>query len=93
VPRLLGGSAGKILFNQPFDVSQRFLPVLVQFGACSLTDAFLGCALVDLQRGLILLEDTKNDEDRIVPLPGKLHAMLAKAAHREGRVFDTTNIC
>jgi integrase len=52
----------------------------------------LDWAQVDLRRGLILLEDTKNDEDRIVPLPVKLAAMLAKVARKEGRVFDTTNI-
>jgi integrase len=52
----------------------------------------LDWAQVDLERGLIRLEDTKNDEDRIVPLPRKLVAMLAKATRQEGRVFDTTNL-
>lgn len=52
----------------------------------------LDWAQVDLQRGLILLEDTKNDEDRIVPIPTKLAAMLARATRKVGPVFDATNI-
>jgi integrase len=47
---------------------------------------------VDLQRGLIVLEETKNDEPRVVPLPAQLINMLAAIEPKEGRVFDTTNL-
>jgi integrase len=52
----------------------------------------LDWAQVDLQHGLIVLEETKNDDPRIVPLPAQLINMLVAIEPKEGRVFDTTNI-
>jgi integrase len=49
---------------------------------------------VDLARRVIRLEDdqTKNADARYVPLPSQLVMMLAQIEHKEGRVFDTTNL-
>jgi len=49
---------------------------------------------VDIERRFIRLEDeqTKTGEARIVPLPAVLVEMLGKVKHKEGRVFDDTNL-
>ena len=47
---------------------------------------------VDLAGGLVVLEETKNNEPRIVPLPKQLIATLAEMEHKQGLVFDITNI-
>ncbi len=49
---------------------------------------------VDLKKALIVLQEgeTKNDEQRIVPLPNVLVAMLKAVRKKEGPVFDSTNL-
>lgn len=49
---------------------------------------------VDLKAGLIRLEEdqTKSGEQRIVPIPDVLLAMLAPVQPKDGTVFDSTNL-
>jgi integrase len=49
---------------------------------------------VDLRKAFIVLQEgeTKNDEQRIVPIPNVLVAMLETAKKKEGVVFDSTNL-
>lgn len=49
---------------------------------------------VDLAKPMITLDDeqTKTGEARIIPLPDVLVKMLAQVEHREGKVFDPTNL-
>jgi integrase len=49
---------------------------------------------VDLKAALVTLErqQTKSDEDRTIPLPDVLVAMLRKQAKKDGLVFDFSNL-
>jgi integrase len=49
---------------------------------------------VDLERGLIRLEEgqTKNDEPRYLPIPSVLRVMLEEMQTSKGRVFSTENL-
>ncbi|MGA7449106.1 MAG: site-specific integrase [Terriglobales bacterium] len=47
---------------------------------------------VDLERRIIRLHETKNDEPRVVPLPSVLVMLLSEIEPKRGRVFDGTNL-
>jgi integrase len=47
---------------------------------------------VYLERRIIRLDETKNDEPRIVPLPSVLVDMLRNIEPKVGKVFDATNL-
>ncbi len=47
---------------------------------------------VDLERRIIRLHETKNDEPRVVPLPSVLVMLLSEIQPKVGRVFDGTNL-
>jgi integrase len=69
-----------------------YVSFLYYCGGRSNEAATIEWSQVDLQRGLIRLEETKNDEARTVPLPDQLVVQLAGIEPQTGRVFDTTNI-
>lgn len=47
---------------------------------------------VDLERRIIRLHETKNDEPRIVPLPSELLMLLSEIEPKNGRVLDGTSL-
>ncbi len=47
---------------------------------------------VDLDEGLIRLDETKNDEARAIPLPSQVLDLLRELEPKTGRVFSKTNL-